>query len=64
MIFCIYHSTGSLEIRIMGICVILTRAEEQLPVHRILHGRRKILPVQKRTEWVTGLCLPTPSGKV
>jgi len=50
MIFCSYHGTGSLEIRIMGIWVILTRVEEKLPVHRILHGRRKIPPVQKRTE--------------
>lgn len=46
----------------MGVCIILVREEELLPVHRILQDRRKALPVQK-TEWVTGLYLATPPGK-
>lgn len=57
------HNIRSEGNRMMGVCVILVREEEQLPVHRILRDRRKALPVQK-TEWVTGLCLAALSGKL
>lgn len=45
----------------MGVCIILVKEGELLPVHRILQDRSRALPVQE-TEWVTSLYLATPSG--